>query len=289
MLKKHQILMSIAALLIAVLACVQPGVPAPVQDPNAVNTSIVQTISARQTQEVLNNPPTATFTFTPETPTLTAEPTLSPVPDFTETPSIPQITVSVDTNCRVGPGAIFERVGILLVGETADIVGREPKGEYWYIRNPDEGDEGAEFCWVWGEYATVSGNTLPLLYLSPPPPPAAAVSVSFDKMGTCGNWWADFKLVNTSGALFKSVSITVTDTDTDPVTVASQSVNGFVHNSGCDAPVKKDSLVAGGTLSISSAQFAYNPSGHTLNAKISICTGDDQKGTCIKHELNFKP
>ena len=113
MLKKHSILMSITVLLIAALACVLPGAaPAPALDPNAVNTSIVQTISARQTQEILNNPPTATFTLTPELPTLTLEPTLSSVPDFTATPSTPQITVSVDTNCRTGPGAIFERVGI---------------------------------------------------------------------------------------------------------------------------------------------------------------------------------
>ena len=287
MFKKHPILMSIAALLIAALACVLPGAaPAPALDPNAVNTSIAQTISARQTQEVLNSPATATFTSTPETPTLTLEPTLSATPDFTATPDTPQISVSVDTNCRVGPGAIFERVGILLVGETAEIVGREPKNEYWYIRNPDE---GADFCWIWGEYATVSGNTLPLLYLSPPPPPSAAVSVSFDKLETCANYWVDFKLSNTSGALFKSISITLTDTDTDPVTVVSKDANGFTNNDACSSPVVTDTLAAGSVVTVSSPQVAYNLTGHKLNAKIIICTEKDQKGTCITNELTFKP
>lgn len=287
MFKRHPALVSFVVLLIASIACVLPGAPAPAPlDPNAVNTSIVQTISARQTEAVLNNPATVTFTFTPETPTLTAEPTLSPAPDFTSTPSIPTISVSVDTNCRLGPGAIFERVGILLVGETAEIVGREPKGEYWYIRNPDE---GADFCWVWGEYATVSGNLLPLLYLSPPPPPSAAVAVSFDKLETCANYWVDFKLANTSGALFRSVSITLTDTDTNPVTVLSKSTNGFANSDGCSSPVVTETLAAGSVVIVSSPQVAYNLTGHKLNAKIIICTEKDQAGTCITKELTFKP
>jgi len=289
MLKKHPALISFGILLIASLACVLPSASAPALDPDAVNTSIAQTISARQTEAALNNPATVTFTSTPEIPTQTLEPTLSVTPDFTATSATPMISVSVDTNCRVGPGAIFERVGILLVGETAEIVGREPKGEYWYIRNPDSADGGGDFCWVWGEYATVIGNTLPLLYLSPPPPPSSSVAVSFDKLETCATWWADFKLTNTSGAVFRSITIILTDTDTDPVTTVSLTTNGFTNNEGCGSPITTDSLIAGGTLTASSALLGYDPSGHALNAKMTICTEKDQAGTCIMQELNFKP
>lgn len=290
MFNKHPALISFVVLLIASLACELPGAPtlAPL-DPNAANTSIAQTVSARQTMSVLNNPATSTFTATPETPTLTAEPTFSPVPDFTATSGTPMISVSVDTNCRVGPGAIFERVGILLVGETAEIVGREPRGEYWYIRNPDVADNGAEFCWVWGEYATITGNTLPLLYLSPPPPPSASLGLTFDKLGNCSNYWADFKLENRSGVTFRSMSITLTDTDTDPVTIVAQSVNGFTKNDACSAPVTTPTLVSGGFVTVSSPQFSYNPSGHNLNVKITICTELDQGGTCLTQDLSFKP
>lgn len=286
MFKKHSALVSFVVLLIASLACVQPGISAPTANPNAINTSIAQTIGARQTQVVINNPATATLTPTPETPTLTFEPTLSITPDFTATSTTPMISVSVDTNCRVGPGAIYERVGILLVDETAEIVGREPKGEYWLIRNPDT---GPEFCWVWGEYATITGNIFTLVLTTPLPPPNTAFSAAFDKMGTCAIWWADFKLVNNSGALFKSVSITLTDSDTNPVTVISQGANGFTHNDGCSVPVTTGTLVAGASVTISSANFAYNPSGHNLNAKITICTDVDQAGTCITQEIKFKP
>ena len=293
MFKKHSFLTFISALLLASFACVLPGAsaPAPVMDQNAINTSIAQDIAARQTEAALANPPTATFTAAPETPTLTLEPTLQPTLDVTATLETPMISVSTDTNCRVGPGAIFQRVGILLVGETAEIVGREPRGEYWYIRNPD-GDsdsESAEFCWVWGEYATVTGNTLPLLFLSPAAPPPTSFSAAFEKMETCTTWWVDFKLVNASGVSFKSVNIVVTDTDTDPVTKVSLKANEFTNNDGCDQPVTTATLIAGASLTVSSPLFPYNFSGHDLNAKITLCTDTDQGGTCVTQELNFTP
>ena len=291
MLNKHPFLKFITMLLVASLACVLPGAsaPAPVMDQNAINTSIAQDIAARQTEAVLANPPTTTFTTTPEIPTLTLEPTVSPTLDVTATLETPMISVSTDTNCRVGPGAIFQRVGILLVGETAEIIGREPKGEFWYIRNPDAESSGAEYCWVWGEYATVTGNTLPLLFLSPPPPPATSFTSSFEKMQTCNVWWADFKLSNTSGVSFKSINIVLTDTDTDPVTVVSVKANEFSHNDGCSQPETTASLVAGASLSVSSPLFPYNISGHDLIAKITLCTEDNQQGTCVTQEIKFKP
>jgi len=282
--KKHPFLAFVAILLTTALACVQPGASAPAPDPNAGNTSIAQTIAARQTEAALNNPATATFTFTPEIPTLTLEPTLSATPDFTATPTTPMISVSEDTNCRVGPGKAYERVGILLVGETAEIVGREPKGEYWLIRNPDT---GVDLCWVWNEYATITGNIYTLLLYTPPPVAASSFTVSFKGLGTCSIWWADFQLSNTSDALFKSITIVFKDADT--VTEARLDSNGFIENQGCGAPKTTSSLVAGGNLIVSSPSFAYNPTKHNLNAKITVCTELNQKGTCVVRELTFKP
>ena len=292
MFKKHPFLTFITMLLAASMACVLPGAsaPAPVMDQNAINTSIAQDIAARQTEAVLANPPTETITAIPETPTPTLEPTMLPTLDVTATLETPMISVSTDTNCRVGPGAIFQRVGILLVGETAEIIGREPKGEFWYIRNPDADSSDAEYCWVWGEYATVTGNTLPLLFLSPPPPPATSFSAVLEKKQTCAStWWVDFKLSNTSGVSFKSINIILTDTDTDPVTVVSSKTNEFTHNDGCSQPVSTESLVAGATRSISSPLFPYNFSGHDMNIKITLCTDDNQQGTCVTQEVTFTP
>jgi len=284
MLKRHPFLISVAVLLVASLAC-SKAAPAAPPDPNALNTSIAQTVAARQTEIALNNPaPTATSTFTPAPPTSTLEPTLTATAEFTPTLETPMISVSVDTNCRTGPGAVFQRVGMLLVGETAEIVGREPRGEYWYIRNPDD---GLEFCWVWGEYATVTGNTLPLLFLSPPPPPVSSFSISFQKLDSCTVWWADFKLNNSSGGLFTSVSLILRDADTN--TVATLTEDKFTLKEGCDTPESTKSLVAGGSVTVSSPPLGYNPTGHKLNAKITICTDAGQQGTCLTQEINFKP
>ena len=61
----------------------------------------------------------------------------TPTPVFTSTPGIPLISVTVATNCRVGPGKVYDRVGALLVGQVAEVVGRNLNGNYWYIRNPN--------------------------------------------------------------------------------------------------------------------------------------------------------
>lgn len=285
-LKRHPILLSVILLAVAALACSQTAPAAPPQDPNAVNTSIAQTIAARQTDAAPVNPPTATFTASSAAPTLTLEPTLSATPDFTPTLETPLISVSVDTNCRTGPGQVFERVGILLVGETAEIVGREPKGEYWLIRNPDEGD--VEYCWIWGEYATVTGNLLPLLYMSPPPTPVLNFNASYARLASCGGtWWVEFKLDNLSTSSFRSISLIVRDADTN--TVATMELNGFANRDGCDTARTVEALVAGGTLTVSSSAFGYNPSGHNLGAKIKLCTNLDRTGICSEREVNFKP
>src|SRR5678815_5186724 len=169
MLKPNPILLSVVALLAAPLACATPGIPTP--DSNTIGTMVVQTIVSglTQTSEAvipitgLGSP---TSTPTPEPPTLTPTATLSPTPIFTATPLVPQISVSVATNCRVGPGKVYDRVSALLVGQVAEVVGRDPTGNYWLIRNPER---GLEFCWLWGEFATLTGNFVNLPMFTPPP------------------------------------------------------------------------------------------------------------------------
>jgi hypothetical protein len=92
----------------------------------------------------------------------------------TRTPGAVGITVSVsvDTNCRVGPGSMYDMVGGLDVGETAEVVGKDAFGQYWIIS--DAGVPGGT-CWIWGQYATVSGDTSGLPVIEPPPTPTLAI------------------------------------------------------------------------------------------------------------------
>jgi hypothetical protein len=283
MVRKHPFLVFIGVCLIVTLACVQPGAAPAAPDPNAVNTAIVQTIAARQTEAALANPPTATLTFTPSPfpPTFTASP--EPLP--TETMGLPMITVSVDTNCRTGPGSLFERVGVLLVGETTQIVGREVKGEFWLVNNPDR---PGETCWLWGEYGTFSGNIFALSNLPVPTPGPTSFSAKFTSLEVCASaWWVNFTIVNKTDAVFQSVSMVVTDTK-KPATVNLNS-NDFTKSIGCEAPVKTGSLSANETMVISAPALNFNPKGHPMIAKFKLCLDENQSGTCLTQEINFTP
>jgi hypothetical protein len=102
-----------------------------------------------------------------ELPSSTPLPSETATTALTSTPSVPTVRVSVDTNCRTGPSIVYDRVGGLLVGEEAVVVGKYSGGNYWIINNPD----AAGTCWLWGEYATVSGNTAGLADYTAPPSP----------------------------------------------------------------------------------------------------------------------
>lgn len=290
MLKSNPILLLATVLLIVSLACVLPGTATP--DPNFISTAIAQTIEAGVTQAVSSDvpiileSPTITQTFTPELPTLSPTVTLTPTPVFTSTPLVPLISVSVATNCRVGPGRQYDRVGALLVGEVAEVYGRDPTGAYWYIRNPDS---GPEFCWLWGEYATLVGNTGVLPVYTPPPTPTPAPNFDAIYVGrdTCtGGWWVEFELENTGGIPFKSISLTVRDTETD--IVLSLYADGFTDRDGCSNSVTRDNLNPGATRIVSSPTFAYDPSDHKIRATITVCSNLGQTGICISKVINFK-
>jgi hypothetical protein len=172
----------------------------------------------------------------------------------------------VPTNCRVGPGRVYRRVGAILVGEVAEVYGRDPTGRYWYIRNPDS---RSGFCWAWGEYATVSGNTALLPVYTPPPTPtptftptpAPDFSFAYTRLETCSGWWPEFELENTGSIPFQSIGITVRDTVTD-VVVASY-MDGFTNYDGCSSSSIKDTLAVDRTRVVSGPTFNYDPTGHS--------------------------
>jgi uncharacterized protein YgiM (DUF1202 family) len=122
------------------------------------------------------------------TPEFTFTPSNTPLPTLTFTPQVPMVSVSVDTNCRTGPGTQYDKVGVLHVGETAEVVGQAPYGGSWIIKNPD----GSGTCWLWDQYATVIGNTqgLPVYDVPPTPTPAANFTVAYLSTVNCMGWYA---------------------------------------------------------------------------------------------------
>jgi hypothetical protein len=266
------------------------GVPAPTQDLNVLGTAVMSTMIAGATQTALAgfpiavvDSPTPALSFTP---TSTPSATLSPTPVFTATPVIPLISVSVPTNCRVGPGKVYDRIGALLVGQTAEVVGRNLNGNYWYIRNPNDSNG---FCWLWGEYATVTGNFAALPVFTPPPTPTPmpAFEADYDGLEMCSVWWPEIDLTNTGGVSFESISMTVRDTDTD--VVVSMYTDVFHNIDGCSETSTRERLNPGDSRVVSGPSFTYSPIGHQLRATITLCSNDGQNGMCITESIKFTP
>jgi hypothetical protein len=289
--KVNSVLMLLVVLMIASLACSSSGVNTP--DPNFINTMVAQTLAAIQVQSVEPGiPVTGLGTPTP-TPTFTASPTpsptitLSPTPVFTATPSVPLISVSVATNCRVGPGKAYDRVGALLVGEFTEIYGRDLAGNYWYVANPDV--EGG-FCWLWGEYATLAGNTLVLPIFTPPPTPTPvpAFVAEYSGLESCdSSRWVEIQLKNTGSITFRSIFMSVVDSVTN--TTVSMSGNKFTNVNGCSSSDSKNVLASGEKTIVSSPAFGYDLTAHKIRVTITLCSDVGVNGTCVTQVIEFKP
>jgi len=288
--KSTPILLSVTVLLIASLACALPGIPAPTQDLNFLGTAVMSTIVSGATQTALAGAPVElvdTPTSGPTvTPSSTPSATVSPMPLFTSTAVVPLISVTVPTNCRVGPGRVYDRVGALLVGQVAEVVGRNQNGNYWYIRNPNDPNG---YCWLWGEYATLTGSFAALPVFTPPPTPTPmpAFAADYDGLESCNGWWTDILLTNTGGITFESLSMTVRDQATD--VVVSMYTDIFDDVDGCSDISTRQRLNPGDSRVVSGPIFTYNPTGNKLRATITLCSRDGQNGTCITRTINFTP
>ena len=226
-----------------------------------------------------------------ETPTLSATPSMTPSPTSTATSSVPMVSVTTNTNCRIGPGKPYELLGALLVGEEAEVIARDPSNQYWYIKNPDKGG----FCWLWGYYATTKGNVgslpvftpLPTPTFTPTPTPAINFNVTFHEVDGCVGWNIEFKITNNGEVMFQSVSTSVTDNVTAE-TVPSQ-YDKFEEWNGCLVASTYQDLDPGDTGYTTGGTLTANPAGHSVDATIKLCTEIGLGGTCLTKNLNFTP
>ncbi len=82
------------------------------------------------------------------------------------------VAVSTATNCRTGPGQAYASIFGLPVGQTAEVVGKNTSTNYWIIKIPN----GSGTCWLWGQYATVTGDTSALPTVAIPPTPTPTIT-----------------------------------------------------------------------------------------------------------------
>lgn len=157
--KKGSTLILTIVLIFALSACNLPESGSATEETTTPEFSLTLTALALQP---------ATATGVQNTPTTS----LSATPEFTPTPAVPQVTVSVNTNCRTGPSTQYDLIGALLVGQVGIVVGKNTQTGYWIINNP--GKTGT--CWLYNGYATVSGNTAGLQEYAIPPTPTPSAT-----------------------------------------------------------------------------------------------------------------
>jgi hypothetical protein len=98
------------------------------------NLPVLQTLTA--SPEVAPSP---TFFVPVPLPPLVEQTSISTMPTVVLSPEnpTPYVYALQNTNCRKGPGVIYEVVGYLLKGETSEIVARNPEGTWVAIMNLD--------------------------------------------------------------------------------------------------------------------------------------------------------
>jgi hypothetical protein len=161
--KSPQQLAALAKLALAVgvpEASLTRFLPTATPEPTATPTA---TPLPTQTPIPTEPPPTAT----PEESAM-ADPSATPTQPATATPIPgPQVTTDSTINVRGGPGTAYPVVSSLQSGQNADIIAKNPAGDWWQIQL-NNGKEG----WVYNTVVSVEGETagIPVASNIPAPP-----------------------------------------------------------------------------------------------------------------------
>jgi uncharacterized protein YraI len=159
-------LSAVIPLLLLVFACTFPGIASEPSLNDQAATFVAQTLNASTPGEPVQTALTPRPANSP-----TSSGSSGPTGTITPTYSIPMLEVDEPTNCRSGPGQNYEIITTFQTGASAEIVGRYPDNDWWLINNPF----GEGTCWIWGEFATVSGSHWTVPSVTPPPPATAGL------------------------------------------------------------------------------------------------------------------
>ncbi len=266
-------LLAVAGLILS--AC---NMPSAQTEPVATEAVKVVELAATQTLTV--------EVISSDTPAVTATETLTPEPSVTATLEPPRAEVIRETNCRTGPGGMYQLVAKYPVGQKLEVVAKDLGNTYWFVKNPEKPEEQ---CYLMAQNVSVTGATVALPKFTPPPSPTAApyFKVSFKKFDVCGgDSFATFVVENVGSIPFRSVYIKVINQQTGKA--AEQSFNAFDLRVGCVLAKNVAPLDPGETASVSSSTFKWKGHGEKLRAVIMICTEKDLKGTCVTQSVDIK-
>jgi hypothetical protein len=229
-----------------------------------------------------------------DTPQFTFTPSLTPTLEFTSTSEVPHLTVTVQTNCRSGPGEAYDILGVMNVGETAEVIGRSAANNYYIIHLPSN---PSITCTIWGQYATLTGGSSGLTVFNIPPTPTpkftatpqASFQVEYSDMTNCpaAYWWFNFKFTNNGSVTWESLHIYLTDTVTAQVQDAA--FDDFSRHNACDTVSTDLNMDPGEVGYTGYALTGGTPAGHSISATFKVCSQNGMAGTCLEKTITFTP
>jgi hypothetical protein len=247
-------------------------------------TAQMGTLIARSVEQTLTAFPSVTPSSTP-TASLTPSMTASITPDTI------RLTVSADTNCRTGPGTAYTKVGVMLPGQTAEVLGRSSTNDNWIIRLPSD---PLTICWLWGQYVTVVGDPSRLPVITPPPTPTPSTYlVEYLSTVTCsGTYGFRFKITGNSSTTWQSYRLVIVDSTT--ATIKTYADDTFRDLAGCGPFTNELQDLELGEVGYAgnwgaAGTFAYNPAGHNMVATFTLCSQNGLSGACVDKNVIFTP
>jgi len=114
-------------------------------------------------------------------PSPVGRPTLLPTPTGLST--TPMVTANLDANVRSGDATNYPRVGALLGGESARVLGRSSRGNGWYYIELPDGMRG----WIAPSTVTPSGDFSNVPFMNPPATSTPVATATFTPPPTQGN------------------------------------------------------------------------------------------------------
>ena len=255
-----------------------------------LNTQVAEVVASTQAaQTALANGVAASLTAMPtNTPQFTFTPSLTPTQTFTLTPGVTTVSVSVNTFCRTGPGDPYDILGTLPVGQTAEVVGRSATNDFWIIKLPPQGIN----CWLWGQYATVTGNSSGLSVINPPPSPTPAGSfkVLYSSVQTCStSYGIKFQITNNGSVTWESNKVKVTDNTTSETGTVSYDTFPNYSSSDCSLISSDANLGPGEVGTTSIFGFSTDPTDDSFTATIRVCSLNGLAGICMEKTISFAP
>ncbi|MFL7812480.1 MAG: hypothetical protein ACK2TT_04235 [Anaerolineales bacterium] len=252
--------------------------------PPAQNQPSDQSSGQDQDQQVQDSPvpPTATDTPIPDTPTYTPSATASLTPTYTLTPT-PYAYISQNTNCRYGPGSVYDLLHTYLAGQDALLLGKNAAEDFYYT---EDGNGAAPDCWLWAKYATPVGDISLLPVFTPPPTPTPYLDFSFSYHGSdcgAGSCWLWFTVDNTGIMPLESVKVYAKNTVTSATANYTSNLfqTGIMGSDIASIPLSSSGYTHSGQLP--------NPGSDKIAVTITVCSKNDLNGVCLTRNMTMKP